>query len=88
MMLYPTNQDLPLNVRDRLSEEAQNLYRAAFNSAIDWYGDESKAHKVAWCAVRSQAASPNSTIGKIPEILSTLPYQHSGETQKRNSQLN
>lgn len=60
MMSYQTNQDLPLNVRTRLSEVAQDIYRAAFNSALHWYGDESKAHQVAWCAIRSQAASLNS----------------------------
>jgi cation transport regulator len=64
MMSYQTNQDLPLSVRACLSEVAQDLYRAAFNSALDWYGNESKAHQVAWCAIRSQAASLNSTIGK------------------------
>jgi cation transport regulator len=63
-MLYQSNQDLPMNVRTYLSEVAQDFYRAAFNSAIDWYGDESKAHQVAWCAVRSQAASLNSAIGR------------------------
>jgi cation transport regulator len=61
-MMYKTNQDLPSGVRDRLSDSAQDLYRAAFNSAIQWYGEESKAHKVAWCAVRIQLVSLNSVI--------------------------
>lgn len=64
MMSYQTNQELPLNVRDHLSDAAQDLYRAAYNSAIHWYGEESKAHQVDWCAIRSQAASLNSTMGK------------------------
>jgi cation transport regulator len=33
-MLYQTNQDLPLEIRDRLSETAQDLYRATYNSAF------------------------------------------------------
>lgn len=64
VMSYQTNKDLPLNVRDRLPLEAQDLYRAAFNSAIQWYGEESKAHEVAWCALRSQSASLYSPISK------------------------
>ncbi|MBD2184503.1 ChaB family protein [Planktothrix sp. FACHB-1355] len=59
-MLYKTNQDLPADVRSRLSEPAQELYRAAYNCALHWYGTESKAHEIAWCAVRTQAASFNS----------------------------
>jgi cation transport regulator len=47
IMLYKTNQDLPKEIRDRLSETAQDLYRAAYNSTIQWYGEAAKAHKVA-----------------------------------------
>ncbi|HEY9637540.1 MAG TPA: ChaB family protein [Coleofasciculaceae cyanobacterium] len=55
-MFYKTNQDLPLEIRDRLSEAAQELYRAAFNSTIQWYGEAAKAHQVAIKAVRMQSA--------------------------------
>ena len=68
-MLYKSNQDLPQDVRGCLSEAAQELYRAAFNCAIHWYGEESKAHQVAWSAVKAQAASLNSTINGNPEAL-------------------
>lgn len=68
-MLYKSNQDLPHDVRGCLSEAAQELYRAAFNCAIHWYGEESKAHQVAWSAVKSQAASLNSTINGGPKPL-------------------
>lgn len=61
-MSYKTNRDLPANIRDRLSEAAQTLYRMAFNSAMQWYGEETKAHRIAWSAVRSQSVSLNSTI--------------------------
>lgn len=59
-MLYRTNHDLPLNVR-RLPEPTQDLYRVAFNSALHWYGEETKAHRTAWSAVRNQAASLSSS---------------------------
>jgi cation transport regulator len=62
-MSYLTNRDLPAHIRDRLSEAAQTLYRFAFNSAMQWYGEESKAHQIAWSAVRNQIVSLNSTMG-------------------------
>jgi cation transport regulator len=61
-MPYTTNRELPNDIRDRLSESAQNFYRAAFNSAVQWYGEEAKAHQIAWSAVRNQIASLNSAI--------------------------
>ena len=66
VMPYKTNYDLPVNVRDRLSESAQSFYRIAFNSALQWYGEEAKAHKIAWCAVRCQLANPNSLMVEVP----------------------
>ncbi|HEY1390698.1 MAG TPA: ChaB family protein, partial [Ktedonobacterales bacterium] len=56
--------DLPESVRDALPKHAQDIYRAAYNSAWDEYGDASKrrggesweeaAHKVAWAAVKDK----------------------------------
>ncbi|HEV7127214.1 MAG TPA: ChaB family protein [Ktedonobacterales bacterium] len=63
-MPYDTPQDLPESVRHVLPEHAQEIYRAAFNSAWDEYeapgarrGAESReeaAHKVAWAAVKEK----------------------------------
>jgi cation transport regulator len=55
-MLCKSNEDLPLEIRTRLSEAYQDLYRAAFNSAMHWYGEATKAHKVALSAVKMQSA--------------------------------
>ncbi|HEY9669020.1 MAG TPA: ChaB family protein [Coleofasciculaceae cyanobacterium] len=55
-MLYKTNQDLPIEIRSRLSETAQDWYRAAYNSAIQCYGEAAKAHQVATRAVRMYLA--------------------------------
>jgi cation transport regulator len=55
-MLYRTNQDLPAEIRDRLPEAAQDLYRAAFNSTIQWYGEAVQAHKAALTAVKIYSA--------------------------------
>lgn len=42
-MLYQSNQELPLEIRSCLSEAAQDLYRAAYNCAIHWYGEPTKS---------------------------------------------
>lgn len=55
-MLYKSNQDLPLDIQTRLSEAYQDLYRAAYNSALHWYGEAAKAHQVALSAVKMQSA--------------------------------
>ncbi len=61
-MSYQTNRELPAHIRNQLSETAQHFYRVAFNCAIQWYGDDVKAHRIAWSAVRNQEVSLNSAI--------------------------
>lgn len=61
-MPYDRLQELPDSVRNVLPEHAQEIYRAAYNSAWDQYdkpeerqGDstrEETAHAVAWSAVK------------------------------------
>jgi len=63
-MLYQTNHDLPAEIRDRLPEAAQDLYRAAYNSAIQWYGEAAQAHKAALTAVRIYSARNLATSAK------------------------
>jgi cation transport regulator len=57
-MPYIGNDDLPPSVRDNLSPHAQDIFRAAFNSAHDEYnGDprrEEIAFRVAWAAVKKR----------------------------------
>ena len=60
-MPYNRLSDLPDSVRDNLPEQAQEIYRAAFNSAWEQYDQpeerrdgrsrEETAHAVAWSAV-------------------------------------
>lgn len=53
-MPYENLHDLPDSVRDHLPRHAQEIYQAAFNNAWDQYGhDESRAHRVAWSAVKN-----------------------------------
>ncbi len=61
-MLYKSNQDLPVEIRTRLSEAYQDIYRAAYNSAIHWYGEATKAHQVALSAVKMQSAVHKSYV--------------------------
>ncbi len=54
-MPYKSVADLPESVRDHLPHHAQEIYRAAFNSAWDEYHhDEEWAHRVAWAAVKHE----------------------------------
>jgi cation transport regulator len=64
-MVYQMNRDLPRDIQTRLSDTAQEFYRIAYNSALQWYGEEDKAHRIAWSAVRSQAVSLNSVIESV-----------------------
>lgn len=61
--------ELPDSVKDNLPDHAQEIYRAAFNSAWDQYADandrrgdatrEETAHKVAWAAVKEKYEKRN-----------------------------
>ncbi len=53
-MPYENLADLSDSVRRNLPKHAQEIYRAAFNSAEDQYGEESRAHRVAWSAVENK----------------------------------
>jgi cation transport regulator len=54
-MPYETNEDLPPAIRQHLPAHAQDIFRAAFNSAWESYGaDEEIARRVAWAAVKKR----------------------------------
>lgn len=54
-MPYQSKQDLPESVRNSLPAHAEDIYRAAFNSAWEQYDhDEERAHRVAWGAVEKK----------------------------------
>jgi cation transport regulator len=63
-MPYERNADLPKSVYDNLPQQAQTIYREAFNHAFEEYrsakdrrGDASReetAHRVAWSAVKQK----------------------------------
>ena len=44
----------PDNVKNNLPKHAQEIYKEAFNSAEDQYGEEDRAHRVAWSAVENK----------------------------------
>jgi cation transport regulator len=58
VMPYVSNDDLPPSIRLHLPPHAQDIFRAAFNSAWDCYRFEESgrleeiAHRVAWAAVK------------------------------------
>lgn len=61
-MPYKTDTDLPKNVQHVLPQHAQDIFREAYNSALETYKDPNKrqgdedqeeaAVKVAWSAVK------------------------------------
>ena len=50
-MPYKQITQLPDSVRNNLPKHAQEIYKEAYNSAEEQYGEESRAHRVAWSAV-------------------------------------
>jgi len=53
-MPYDKLTELPDRVRSNLPKHAQEIYKEAFNSAEEQYGEESRAHRVAWSAVENK----------------------------------
>jgi cation transport regulator len=53
-MPYKTNRDLPEAVREHLPEHAQDIFRAAYNSASEEYKKDETAFRVAWAAVKHE----------------------------------
>jgi cation transport regulator len=51
---YENLSDLPDSVRNKLPKHAKEIYRAAYNSAGDQYGEEERAYRVAWSAVENK----------------------------------
>jgi cation transport regulator len=53
-MPYGKVSELPDSVKNNLPKHAQEIYKEAFNSAEEQYGEESRAHRVAWSAVEKK----------------------------------
>jgi cation transport regulator len=52
-MPYATNEQLPPSVQRHLPPHAQDIFREAFNRAYeDYVGDEPRAFRIAWAAVK------------------------------------
>jgi cation transport regulator len=71
-MPYQTIQDLPDAVKNVLPQHAQEIYKEAFNHALQEYKDpkerrvpkesaEVVAHKVAWSAVKKEYVKDDKT---------------------------
>lgn len=58
-MPYQTIEDLPSRIQNILPVHAQEIYKSSFNSAMDYYDDEVKAHMVAWSSVQRQFEKDN-----------------------------
>lgn len=51
-MPYKEIEELPDAVKENLPKHAQEIFLAAFNSAKEQYGEEERAFRVAWSAVK------------------------------------
>jgi cation transport regulator len=51
-MPYRNLEDLPDSVKHHLPKHAQEIFRAAFNNALEEYSEEERAFRVAWAAVK------------------------------------
>jgi len=62
-MPYDNRSDLPDQVKDTLSNvpHAQDIYKEAFNSALEEYNDESRTHATAWAAVKKKYQKDEAT---------------------------
>ncbi len=56
---YTSIEDLPSNIRAHLPVHAQEIYKEAFNNALEQYGNEQTAFKVAWSAVKKRYEKNN-----------------------------
>jgi len=51
-MPYKEIDALPESIRKHLPKHAQEIFQAAFNNAKEEYGEEERAFRVAWSAVK------------------------------------
>jgi len=51
-MPYKQIDDLPDSVKNHLPKHAAEIFRAAFNHALEEYKEEDRAFRVAWAAVK------------------------------------
>lgn len=65
-MPYGKITELPKGVKNNLPKPAQEIYKEAFNSAEEQYGEESRAHRVAWSAVEQKYEKDGETGGWVP----------------------
>jgi cation transport regulator len=60
---YKQITQLPDNVKNNLPKHAQEIYKEAYNSAEDQYGEEERAHRVAWSAGRTSTRRTKGATG-------------------------
>ncbi len=53
-MPYEKLTDLPESARSNLPKHAQEIYRAAYNSAEEQYDAEDRRHRVAWSELKEK----------------------------------
>jgi cation transport regulator len=78
---YKQITQLPENVKNNLPKHAQEIYKEAFNSAEDQYGEEDRAHRVAWSAVEQKyEKNDKGNWIKKDSLLTHVPKTGSGRS--------
>lgn len=75
-MPYESTEDLPDSVRKHVPQHGQEIYKEAFNSAEDQYGEEDRAHRMAWSAVKYKYRKDEESGRRVSKI-SSLPFASS-----------
>ncbi len=68
-MPYASNSQLPPAVRAALPDEAQTIFRKAFDAAFHEYNDEATAFRVAWAAVKKSGYKKSKKTGEWHKVV-------------------
>ncbi|MFM7426908.1 MAG: ChaB family protein [Elainella sp.] len=73
-----TIENLPEDVKDKLPEEVQRLYMAAYNSFLENSGDEAAATRVAWQTVERNEQYTRDSQGRWQRLDDEVGDDHRG----------
>jgi cation transport regulator ChaB len=83
-MPYKQITQLPDNVKNNLPKHAEEIYKEAFNSAEEQYGEEDRAHRVASISSGPTYSSLRSWKRR-PTARSTCPQERGSTTKEEGS---
>src|SRR4028118_864076 len=82
-MPYKMITQLPAGVKNNLPKHAQEIYKEAFNSAEEQYGEEGRAHNRERGAAGARDGSPGAAVGLVPAPPPGRPRPAGRERRRR-----